>query len=133
MLARRFRPGWLLCGIFTLGTVPMLLIPLAIGHLAALICCVALFLIRAALGIWFVLTTTLRQSITPQHLLGRVTACLRLIAYSGSTLGALIAGYLSSMIGLRAGLWVGCIGFIVILLPIFFSPLPRLHAMPTKS
>jgi MFS family permease len=131
-LARRFRLGWLLCGTFTLGSVPMLLIPLATGPLAALICCVALFLIRTALGIWFVLTMTLRQSITPQHLLGRVSASLRLIAYSGSTLGALVAGYLSSMIGLQAGLWVGCIGFIVTLLPIFFSPLPRLHTMPNR-
>ncbi len=132
-LARRFRLGWLLCGTFTLGTVPMLLIPLATGPLAPLTCGTALFLIRTALGIWFVLTTTLRQSITPHYMLGRVSASLRLIAYSGSTFGALMAGYLSSMIGLRAGLWVGSIGFIVTLLPIFFSPLPRLHAMPEKS
>ncbi|GHO97653.1 MFS transporter [Reticulibacter mediterranei] len=131
-LARHFRLGWLLCGTFTLGTVPMLLIPLATGPLAPVICGAALFLIRTALGIWFVLTTTLRQSITPPHLLGRVSASLRLIAYSGSTIGALVAGYLSSVIGLRAGLWVGSIGFIITLLPIFFSPLPRLHTMPDK-
>lgn len=134
-LAQHFRLGWLLCCTFTLGTVPMLLLPAAVGspEVILLICGGGLFFVRTALGIWAVLTVSLRQAVTPNRLMGRVSACLRLVAYGGGAVGALLSGILGSTLGLRPGLWIGCIGLVCILIPIFFSPLPRLRAMPERE
>jgi MFS family permease len=131
-LAKHFRLGLVLCGTFTLGTVPLLLIPAASGPQVVIagIFIAAFFLVRAALGIWQVLTTSLRQAITPNEMMGRTAASLRMLAYGGGTLGALAAGGLGAAVGLHWGLWLAGFGFLLALLPIFFSPLPRLRAMP---
>ena len=52
------------------------------------------------------LTVSLRQRIVPDHLLGRVNAGYRLLAWGTMPLGALLGGVLGELIGLR-GVFVG--------------------------
>ncbi len=134
-LARRFRLGIVLCGTFTLGSLPWILIPATTGSqtFVAAVFIVVFFLVRTALGIWQVLTTSLRQAITPNQLLGRTTASLRMVSYGMGTLGPLIAGMLGAVIGLRAGLWVAGLGFVLTWAALFLSPLPRLRGLPAPD
>ncbi|WP_049563077.1 MFS transporter [Nonomuraea sp. SBT364] len=55
-----------------------------------------------AAAIWNVNQMSLRQSGTPDHLLGRITGVHRLVTYGGMPVGALLGGVLASLMGLRA-------------------------------
>jgi MFS family permease len=52
--------------------------------------------------LWNVVTVSLRQRITPDHLLGRVNACYRLVGWGTMPLGALLGGLVAEALGLRA-------------------------------
>jgi Transmembrane secretion effector len=54
------------------------------------------------IGVWNVVTVSLRQRITPPHLLGRINASYRLLAWGSMPLGAFIAGVLAEWVGVRA-------------------------------
>jgi MFS family permease len=52
--------------------------------------------------LWNVVVVSFRQRVTPDHLLGRVNAGFRLLAWGTMPLGALLAGLLGEVVGLRA-------------------------------
>lgn len=70
------------------------------------------FLLGAGPILWVISTTTLRQTVTPQDLLGRVSA-INIMAYGarpiGSALGALIGG----LYGVHVCLLAAVVGFLV--------------------
>jgi MFS family permease len=134
-LVKRFQLGFVLCGTFTLGSLPFIVIPATTGSqtVVAAVFMAVFFLVRTALGIWQVLTLSLRQAVTPNHLLGRASASLRMVSFGTGTLGPLAAGFLGIAIGLRASLWVAGMGFLLALTAIFLSPLPRLRRLPAPE
>ena len=60
----------------------------------------------AAMGatnmMWNIVTVSLRQRITPDHLLGRMNATYRLFAWGVMPIGALLGGLIAELVGLRA-------------------------------
>jgi MFS family permease len=60
--------------------------------------------------IWNVITVSLRQRIAPDHLLGRVNAGYRLLAWGTMPIGAALGGLLADGIGLRATFLVTAAG-----------------------
>jgi MFS family permease len=70
---------------------------------------------------------SLRQSITPDHLLGRVNGSMRCIVWGMRPLGSLLGGFLGGQIGLPATLVVGAVGMMLAFLPLLRSPIPRLR------
>jgi MFS family permease len=52
--------------------------------------------------VWNVIVVSLRQRISPDHLLGRVNAGYRLLAWGSMPLGALLGGVLGELFGVRA-------------------------------
>ena len=52
----------------------------------------------------------LRQSITPQALLGRVSSVARVLAWGTAPLAMVAGGALGSALGLRTAMWIGAIG-----------------------
>lgn len=52
--------------------------------------------------VWNVIVVSLRQSITPDALLGRVNSCYRLLAWGTMPVGALLGGAIGEALGLRA-------------------------------
>jgi MFS family permease len=70
---------------------------------------------------------SLRQSITEDGMLGRVNAGCRFLAWGPLPLGALFGGFLSESIGLHGALVVTCVSFVLALLWVVFSPVPRLR------
>ncbi len=74
-------------------------------------------------------STSLRQSITPERLLGRVTSSMVLVQAGLLPVGALVAGVLAEAIGVRETLWLAEIGGMLAAAWLFFSPVPRIHAL----
>ncbi|MGL4177375.1 MAG: MFS transporter [Dermatophilaceae bacterium] len=72
-------------------------------------------------------SVTLRQSIAPEHLLGRVNAVMRLASYSALPIGALLAGAIASATTVRTALFVGAAGLALPVLILVLSPVPRLR------
>jgi hypothetical protein len=79
------------------------LIPLAAGPrpLVTAMIVASFFLGGAGITVAVVASTSLRQSVTPDRLLGRMNATMRLASYSAIPLGSLLAGSLGAAIGLR--------------------------------
>jgi predicted MFS family arabinose efflux permease len=132
----RDRPlGAVMLGAVLFGTLPAFLLPLAAGPqgVMATLFVLAFFLIRGGLGVSNVLAITLRQTVTPNAMLGRMNSVMRTILYGVGTLGALVGGVLGATLGLRPALWVAAVLFTASLIPILLSPIPRLQSMPEPA
>jgi hypothetical protein len=77
-----------------------------------------------------VLSTSLRQALTPDDIRGRMNASVRTLVFGSLCLAGLAAGGLGTVIGLHATLWVAAIGYAATVIPILASPVPRLRALP---
>jgi MFS family permease len=104
------------------------LVPLATGPrpLVTTMIGASFFLGGAGVTVAVVASTSLRQSVTPDRLLGRMNATMRLASYTAIPLGSLLAGFLGSAVGLRAALLIGAAGFVLPVLFILLSPIPGL-------
>jgi MFS family permease len=84
---------------------------------------------------WNVVTVSLRQRIVPDHLLGRVNAGYRLLAWGTMPIGAGLGGVLADRFGLTATFWVSAaLGALCI--PIILSQVTTARlaaAQPTPS
>jgi MFS family permease len=80
--------------------------------------------------IWRITQVSLRQAITPDHMLGRVNAVSRFLMWGTIPLGTLLGGTLGSTIGLRTTLWIGTIGASFTVLPVLFSPVRSIVSVP---
>jgi len=76
--------------------------------------------------------TSLRQTITPDNMLGRVNASMSVLGEGIGTLGLLVGGLLGELIGLRSTVAVAALGGLLGCVWILWSPLPRLHALPVE-
>ncbi|MGA8032141.1 MAG: MFS transporter, partial [Casimicrobiaceae bacterium] len=77
---------------------------------------------------------SLRQALTPNHLLGRMTATMRFLTVAAAPLGSLAGGALATAIGLRPTLWVigGC-GLVLTMGAMRWSPVRRHRGMPAVA
>jgi MFS family permease len=130
--SRRFRYGPMIMIACGFGTLPSFGIPAAQGTRAvlAIIFMLVFFLVRFGLATANVLMITLRQTVTPAALMGRMNAASRTVLYTLGPLGGIVGGLLGSTIGLRNTLWVAAVGFVFTLTPLIFSPIPSLRELP---
>lgn len=94
---------------------------------------VGFFLFGAGPILWTITTTTLRQAVTPNALLGRVSAVILTATFGARPVGALIGATLAARVGLDACLWVSTAGFLVQFLVLFASPVRRLRQQPEAA
>ena len=111
-VVRRFGLGRTVgLGLFMYG-VTGLLIPLAGGSVALALS--LLFFSQligdASVSIYLIAEVSLRQSIVPANVLGRANASMLLLSQGVAPLGALLAGILGGMIGLRLTILIGVLG-----------------------
>ena len=76
---------------------------------------------------------SLRQALTPPHLLGRVNASYRFLVWGTGPIGALLGGTLGELFGLRAALLATGIASLAILPILFFSPVPFTREVPSTE
>lgn len=133
--ARRFGLGPTLIGMLTLDGLGSLLFPLAGGGpvLTAIGLVVAGSVSSVGILSFIILAGSLRQSITPPRLLGRVVATSRFISRSALPLGLVLGGLLGEQIGLRATLLLAGLGALGAVLWLIFSPLRTLREMPGSA
>lgn len=129
-LAGRLSFGALIAAgpLFALAASLILLSTLALP--SGLWAAVGFFLFGAGPILWTIATTTLRQAITPNALLGRVSAVILTATFGARPVGALIGAALASRLGLEACLWVSSAGFAAQFVVLAASPVPRLRSQP---
>ncbi|ADB32619.1 major facilitator superfamily MFS_1 [Kribbella flavida DSM 17836] len=108
------------------------LIPLAAGPRPLLIATiiVSFSLTYLGLGVAGVIIVSLRQTTTPQALMGRMTAVFRTLLFGGGALGGLAAGLLSAALGGRGALTVAAIASALVVPALLLSPVVRLRTFP---
>ncbi len=113
-------------GLFMYGATG-LLIPLAGGSIT-----LALFLLflsqllgDASISIYFIAEVSLRQSLVPSNLLGRTNASMQFLSQGVAPLGALLAGILGGMIGLRLTILIGVLGVMLAGTWLLLSPVRK--------
>ena len=109
---QRFGLRRTLIGATLLGGLISLLVPLARGPLGLAI---AMLMTSQLLGdglrsIFSIHEISLRQAITPDRLLGRVSASMNLTAGGIGPLGALVGGFLGGALGIRPTLALAALG-----------------------
>ena len=111
------------------GLVASVVMVATIWTPSALLAGASFFLMGAGPIIWVISTTTLRQTVTPAHLLGRVSA-LNIVAYGARPIGAAIGAAVGGLYGAEACLAVACAGFLIQAVTILVSPAVRLTRQP---
>ena len=131
-LARRFSLGAVLIGSKVVDSALGLLTPLAGGPVAL----AATLLFVGQIGgdslstVYMIHSTSLRQAITPDAMLGRMNAGIEFLRGAVATAGVLVGGFLGEVLGLRPAVWVAALGPIVGLMWLIFSPVSSLRQMP---
>jgi predicted MFS family arabinose efflux permease len=88
------------------------------------------FLFGAGPIVWTISSTTLRQAVTPDTLLGRVSALFMTASAGARPVGALIGAALGASYGPSACIVLAAIGFVVQALVIMASPVRILRHLP---
>jgi MFS family permease len=73
---------------------------------------------------------TMRQVVTPDHLLGRMSASYRMVLVGTAPIGAILIGVLGSYAGVHTAFVAAVLAFLLGLLWVPFTPAYRLKAMP---
>ncbi|MEV6522502.1 MFS transporter [Longispora sp. NPDC051575] len=108
------------------------LIPLAAGPRPVMVALfvASFFLTYLGLGVAGVIIVSLRQTATPQSMMGRMTAVFRTLLFGGGALGGLAAGLLSGAIGARGALTVAAVASALVVIALVVSPVSRLRELP---
>ncbi|MER5500244.1 MULTISPECIES: MFS transporter [unclassified Streptomyces] len=77
--------------------------------------------------------SSFQQALTPDRLLGRMSATVRFVSWGGLPLGGLLGGISGSALGATATLWLGAGGMTLSFLPNFLSPLRSLRTPPGEN
>jgi MFS family permease len=84
--------------------------------------------------LWGINYLSLRQALTPDRLLGRMTATMRFLAIAAAPLGSLVGGGLATGIGLRPTLWVvGACGLVLAVVAMRWSPVRTHRRLPAAA
>jgi len=104
---RLLRHGLLLVAAGFIGAAATTAVPLVLASIAVA---------GAALLAWNVAAISYRQRVVPGNFLGRVTSIYRVIAVCAMPVGAVGAGFLAHVIGIREALGAGAIGLLLAVL-----------------
>jgi predicted MFS family arabinose efflux permease len=91
------------------------------------------FLFGAGPTLWVISTTTLRQSVTPGAMLGRVSAIIVTVTFGARPVGAAIGTFLAAKFGVETCLLASTAGFLTQFGILFASPVPRLSRLPEAA
>lgn len=107
-IVRRIGPGntlryVVISGALLTGIFPFLSEPWAAGAV--------MFLFGLTTTGWNVVSVSLRQRLTPDELRARVAGAARLLAWGTQPIGALLGGFLGSVLGLFSPFWVAAVAY----------------------
>jgi MFS family permease len=126
-VAERFGVGRAIVGSILLGGPTALLIPIASRETALLLIGGGGLLSGWANVVYNVNQVSLRQAITPEPMLGRMTATMRFIVWGTIPIGQVVGGAIATIFGTLSALWIGAIGGLFAFLPVLLSPVRSLR------
>lgn len=130
-LTRRFGLGPTLIGSIALSCLAKAAIALAGGPLlltlGAVICGELLF--QGVATVYIINSLSLRQSVLPEDLRGRVTAAIRVITWGVGSFGALLGGILATVVDLRPTMLIAASGTVLALVWIVSSPVRQVRQL----
>jgi MFS family permease len=128
-LMTRFGLGPVMIAALFLETLSRFLLPIVGGDAfqAAAVLALSQALIGITVPLWIVSSQTLQQAVTPERLLGRVSAATRFVGMGVAPPSAIGAGILADAIGLRPTLLVCAVIAALAFFYLFFSPVRRFH------
>lgn len=129
-IQRRLGVGPTILGSVALTTLGALAIPLAPSAFPMPVLVFALAAIGFAAVTYNVTQVSLRQTITPERLQGRMNAAMRWIVWGTIPLGSLVGGVIAQAFGLHTALWIGAAGALSAILPIALTSVRSIRAMP---
>jgi predicted MFS family arabinose efflux permease len=129
-VVRRFGLGPTIVGTAILSSLAWLTIPLAPKSNP-----MPLVIVGALTGPFFgtmfnLNQLSLRQAITPEQLMGRMNSVVRFMYWGTMPVGSFAGGALATVIGIRSTLFVGIAGGTLAFVPLAWSSLARLRAIP---
>ena len=134
-VARRFGVGAsLIAGFAICGTGWLLLAASPTGRLGIAAFVLMLVCFGTGAVLIFINFLSLRQAVTPQPLLGRMTSTMRWLILLPAAPGALLGGWLGEHVGLRWALAVGGMGTLALAAAaLLFTQLRGLRELPTPA
>jgi predicted MFS family arabinose efflux permease len=114
------------------GFAAALLMVATIWAPSAPLAALSFFFMGAGPIIWVIATATLRQSVTPPSLLGRVSA-INITAYGARPAGAALGALVGALYGAEACLAVAALGFLIQAVVILTSPVLGLARQPAMA
>jgi predicted MFS family arabinose efflux permease len=127
-----YGPSLIFASILT--GIAALLIPLAHGPMWLIIA----FLTGSQLGdagwvVYGISETTIRQTIVPDRVLGRVNSAMHLLFRGMYPVGAFVGGAVAQRAGARYTILAGVIGYLLTTIFLIASPLPRLRTIADRQ
>ncbi|MBV6696936.1 MFS transporter [Kitasatospora aureofaciens] len=134
-VVKRFRLGAVYAVSMAAIFAGPLLIPFADGPKAVRMALFvgSFFVSYLGLGVAGVVMVSLRQTLTPPALMGRMNAAFRTLLFGGGSLGGLLGGVIGGAMGLRQGLAAIAVGSALMLVPLALSPVSRLRELPPPA
>jgi hypothetical protein len=114
------------------GFVASLLMVGTIWAPSAVLAAMGFFLMGAGPIVWVISTATLRQSVTPPGLLGRVSA-INITAFDARPAGAALGALVGGLYGAETCLVLAALGFLVQALVILTSPVRAVARQPAMA
>jgi MFS family permease len=126
-LTARWGLGPVMIAALLLETLSRLLLPFASGTpiQAAAVLAVSQALLGLTVPLWTVTSSSLQQAVTPERLLGRVTAATRFVGWGVAPPAAFGAGVLADAIGLRPTIFASAVIAAVAFVYLLASPVRR--------
>jgi len=117
------------------GSIGSLALPAARGTFAFAVAMLilGLFFNSAANPVYNITQMSLRQSIIPLRLQGRMNASMRFIVWGTIPLGSLVGGALGEVVGIHTTLLLGAIGGLLSVIWVYFSPVRNLIQPPAHQ
>lgn len=130
-LADRFGLGNTILGAMIIACSVYVAIPLVVGPplLVAAVIALVLAVASAFIAVTVIHVITIRQSVTPDHLLARMNASYRTLGYGMIPIGAILGGAVGEAFGLRAALLLAAIGMAAAPVWVVFTPLRRVRRL----
>jgi MFS family permease len=132
-LVQRFGVGPVLAVSSVIPGLAVLLLPLATPVTAVPILVTSLGVAGFAIAIYNVNQITLRQTVTPDAMQGRMNATIRFLIWGTLPIGTFLGGLLGGAIGLRPTLVIAGIGSTLASLPMILSSIRSLRNVPSAE
>lgn len=114
-----------LCGLLGAAMIFItLLLPLKIFAY------LSMFLFGMGPILWTITTMTLRQAVTPQAMIGKVSALIMTVSFGSRPIGAAIGAAIAAQSGINTCLLVVLVGFFIQFVIIMGSAVPKLVVLP---